>query len=242
MKLYEFPTKDLQTALKVIQAVQANRQERENNKPKLRATPFKTVVADKIRSAMKAQGLSFGKLAKKCGITKSVAYNMVWNLESGKTVSPAALERITNVLFREPKKSPKPKKADKPSVTAKFAELNDRLTSFGEMLTGGPSELTQMSDSIRKTLEECEYDLIAAMEILSATYRPAEVWAVIVTEKLLKREKVQPMIISALRQARGHITEAAKKIGMHRPVMVNLITEWKLTGYCTPGGIDRGAK
>lgn len=235
MKLYEFPTKDLQTALKVIQAVQANRQEHAYNEPKPRAAPFKAVVANKIRAAMKSQGLSFGTLAKKCSISKSAAYNMVWNLENGLTVRPKTLERITNVLFQEPKK------AVKPSATAKLKEPN-KITSFGEMLTGGPPELFQMSDTVRKTLEECEYDLIAAMEILSATYRPAEVWAVIVTEKLLEREKVQPMIVSALRQTRGHITEAAKKIGMHRPVMVNLITEWKLTGYCTPGGIDRGAK
>lgn len=239
--LRDIPTGDLRTALKVINAIYDNREVREKAKPH---TPtFKEETAAKIRREMKRRGISFAKLGVMCGITKSAAYNMVWNLEHRNTVSSKSLNRIVAVLFRDPKKPSALKKAAKRhkkiTITKGLENFGNKLHSIGNMMVA-QSEV--MTDRIKKVLEECNYDLIAAMEILNDLYRPSEVWDLISERKLLVREKVQPMIISALRQTRGQITEAAKKIGMHRPVMVDLITEWKLSGYCSPGGIDRGAR
>lgn len=227
--LRDIPTGDLRTALKVINAIFGNREVREKAEPH---TPtFKEETAAKIRREMKRRGISFAKLGVMCGITKSAAYNMVWNLEHRNTVSSKSLNRIVAVLFRDPKK---------PSALKKAAKRHKKMASTKGQLVADQS--ATMAERIKKVLEDCNYDLIAAMEILNDLYRPSEVWDRIANNKLLVREKVQPMIISALRQTRGQITEAAKKIGMHRPVMVDLITEWKLSGYCSPGGIDRGAR
>jgi len=239
--LRDIPTGELRTALKVINAIFDNREVRETAAPH---TPtFKEATAAKIRREMKRRGISFAKLGVMCGITKSAAYNMVWNLEHRNTVTCKSLNRIVTVLFRDPKKPSALKKAakrhKKMAMAKGLEDLNRKFHSIGEMMAAKNSAMT---DRIKKVLEECNYDLIAAMEILNDLYRPSEVWDLIAEHKLLVREKVQPMIISALRQTRGQITEAAKKIGMHRPVMVDLITEWKLSGYCSPGGIDRGAR
>ena len=232
--LRDIPTEELRTAIKVINAIYDNREVAEKAKP--HTLTFKEATAAKIRREMKKQGLSFFGLAIKCGISKSAAYNMVYSLEHGQTVTSNSLNRIVAVLFRDPKKPSPLKKAAKRHKKMAIAKS---LADVGNIAVAHSAVMT---DRIKKVLEECNYDLIASMEILNDLYRPSEVWDLIAKNKLLVREKVQPMIISALRQTRGQITEAAKKIGMHRPVMIDLITEWKLSGYCSPGGIDRGAR